>query len=341
MPGKQSDIAVGVIGAGYWGPNLIRNFFATSGCLVKRVVDLDMQKLTWVKKNYPGISVSKNSEDIFNDTQIDAVVIATPPSTHFNLGSKALQKGKHLLLEKPMASSVAQAQKLIDIAQQKKRILMVDHTFLYTSAVQKIRELFTNKEIGRLKYFDSTRINLGLFQSDSNVIWDLAPHDISIINHLVDENPISIQTTGVSHLDNGIENIAYLTMKYQSGLIAHFNCSWASPVKIRKILIGGDKKMVVYDDIEPSEKVKVYDTGYKANKDKDRNRILVDYRIGDIYIPKLDGREALAKMAADFIDSIKNDRPPLSDMYTGLKVVKILELSQKSLAGKGKAVLYK
>ena len=237
-----------------------------------------------------------------------------------------------------MTASAAEAEELIELAEQKGLLVMVDHTFLYTGAVQKMKEIVGAGGVGVPKYFDSSRINLGLFQSDVNVLWDLAPHDISILSFLVDEKPISINATGVSHTNNGIENIAYMTVNFASDFIAHFNCSWSSPVKLRQTLIGGDKKMIVYNDLEPSEKVRVYDTGYSHQNDEEKKNIMVDYRTGDVYIPKISGMEALLGMASDFIACIETKSTPLSHAGLGLDVVKILEAGQKSIKSKGAEV---
>jgi len=237
-----------------------------------------------------------------------------------------------------MTASSVEAEELIEIANAKGLTLMVDHTFLYTGAVQKMKHLIEENQLGDLKYFDSTRINLGLFQPDVNVLWDLAPHDISILNHLVDKNPLSVNATGVSHTNNGIENVAYMTVNYDDDFIAHFNCSWTSPVKVRSTLIGGDKKMLVYNDLEPSEKIRVYDTGFSHSSDDEKNRILVDYRVGDVYIPKLSNQEALLGVAKDFVNSINENKKPLADAKLGLDVVKILEAAQISIKNKGKEV---
>jgi len=270
---------------------------------------------------------------------IDAVVIATPVFSHYILAKKALLAGKHVLLEKPMTSSVEESKELIEIAKSKKLVLMVDHTFLYTGAVQKMKEIIENKQLGKLQYFDSTRINLGLFQPDVNVLWDLAPHDISILNYLVNNKPYSVNATGVSHTNNGIENVAYMTINYEDYFIAHFNCSWTSPVKVRSTLIGGDDKMLVYNDLEPSEKIRIYDTGYNHTSDEEKNRIMVDYRTGDVFIPKLSTQEALFGVAFDFIDSIIHSKEPLANAELGLEVVKVLEASQKSIKNRGKEIV--
>ena len=330
---------IGIIGYGYWGPNLVRNFASLNNCTVKAVADSRRERLELLSKNYPAIQTFTNPDDIILDTEIDAVVIATPVSTHYNLALKCLSNAKHTLIEKPMTSSTKEAEELINLAIQKNKILMIDHTFLYNSAVIKMKEIIDSGSIGNVKYFDSNRINLGLFQPDINVLWDLSPHDISILNYLHNEEPYSINATGVSHTTNGIENIAYMTVNFNSKFIAHFNCSWTSPVKIRMTLIGGDKKMIVYNDIEPTEKIKIYDTGYSCiTSDYEKMKILVDYRTGDIQIPKIENREALSGMARDFINSIISGKEPISSCYSGLKVVKILEAAQKSLKNKGKEI---
>lgn len=333
------NVNVGVIGYGYWGPNLVRNFFAADNCSVKSVADARPDRLRQLEKIYPTIKGVKEAADIIYDPEIDAVVIATPVATHFSLARKALAKGKHVLIEKPMTSSVEEAELLINLAEQKGVLLMVDHTFLYTGAVHKMRELVESEELGNIKYLDSTRINLGLFQSDINVLWDLAPHDISILNYIVDERPYSVNATGITHTNNNIENIAYLTVNYASGFIAHFNCSWTSPVKVRMMLVGGDKKMIMYNDLELTEKIKVYDTGYSYANDEQKKQVLVDYRTGDIYVPKLATTEALLCMANDFIRCINEKKQPRSSCQLGLDVVRILEASNKSIKQNGREVI--
>ncbi|GIV35005.1 MAG: oxidoreductase [Chitinophagales bacterium] len=331
---------IAIIGYGYWGPNLLRNFDAREDCTVAMVCDPRRERLHAARKHYPWVKATSNAEDVFNDTSIDAVCIATPVYYHYDLARKAIKHGKHVLLEKPMTSSVAQAQELIDLALQKKVTLMVDHTFIYTDAVMKIKEIIDRGELGDMQYFDSTRINLGLFQPDINVLWDLAPHDISILNFLTDERPVSINATGMSHTKTGLENIAYLTLNYNSNLIAHFNCSWTSPVKIRQILIGGSEKMILFNDVEPTEKVKVYNTKYHilSGEDETRHKLLVDYRTGDIFIPKIEKTEALAKVAEDFVTAITTGSKPMSDMYSGIEVVRILEAAQQSIKFRGAEV---
>ncbi|HMC85004.1 MAG TPA: Gfo/Idh/MocA family oxidoreductase [Chitinophagaceae bacterium] len=337
----MSNINIGVIGYGYWGPNIVRNFFATSSCTIKMVADGRQERLNLLAKIFPSIQGVRDADEIINNKEVDAVVIATPVFTHFALAKRALLNGKHVLIEKPMTSSVAEADELIDLAAQKGLTLMADHTFLYTGAVQKMKEIIDTDVIGKPHYFDSARINLGLFQPDINVLWDLAPHDISILTYLITEVPESINATGISHTRNQIENIAYLTVNYNSSFIAHFNCSWSSPVKVRQTLIGGDKKMILYNDLEPSEKVRVYDTGYNHKTEEDRTRIMVDYRTGDVFIPKLSSKEALAGVADDFVQSVIQKKLPLSNALLGRSVVRILEASQESIKNKGKEIRIK
>lgn len=330
---------IGIIGLGYWGANLIRNFVATQACEVVAVADVHEAQLRKYKAMYPTIETFADASLMIARAKIDAVVIATPVFTHFAFAKMALDQGKHVLIEKPMTASSNEALELIELATKKGLTLMVDHTFLYTGAVQKIKELISSDVVGKVNYIDSTRINLGLFQPDINVLWDLAPHDISIVNYILNVKPIAVNAVGISHTNNGIENIAYLNLFFENNIIAHFNCSWTSPVKIRKFLIGGDKKMIVWDDMEPSEKVKVYDTGYDHKTDEEKRKVLVDYRTGDIYVPKLQVTEALSLMAKDFIQSIVNKTKPTATAENGLFVVKILEAAQKSIKNKGTEIL--
>jgi predicted dehydrogenase len=330
---------IAIVGFGYWGPNLVRNFNAVNGCNVKYVCDSRKERLAIVTKQYPTVTGTQHYDEVLQDNSVEAVVIATPVFTHFELAKKALLKGKNVLIEKPMTANSAEANELQELAQKMKKVLMVDHTFLYTSAVQKIKQLIDADTIGKIKYFDSTRINLGLFQPDINVLWDLAPHDISILNYLVKEKPYSVNATGVSHTNNGIENIAYLTVNYQSGFIAHFNCSWTSPVKLRTMLIGGDKKMLLFNDLEPTEKIKIYDTGYDHKTDEEKRKVLVEYRTGDVFIPMVSYTEALFSMASDFINAITSGSTPISDLESGLNVIKILDASQQSIKQQGKEII--
>jgi predicted dehydrogenase len=323
-------MTIAIFGYGYWGPNLVRNFLSV-GATIKYIVDSDEKRLNTAKNWYPFIQVTTDSEVVFHDVSVDGIVIALPVCFHYEFAKKALLAGKHVLVEKPMTDSSISAMKLMELADKKKLTLMPDHTFLYTGAVKKINEYIKNHELGDIKYFDSTRVNLGLFQRDISVIWDLAPHDLSILYYLVPQKPLSIIATGISHTSTDIENIAYLTIFYESALIVHINLSWISPVKIRKILIGGTKKMIVYDDIEPTEKIKIYDSGYTMQNAEDITRMHVEYRIGDIFIPKLDATEALNGLAKDFINAAETNSDPISNSGLGLSVIKILEAAERSI----------
>lgn len=336
---KKRMIHCAIIGYGYWGPNLVRNFATAPNASVHTVVDLRPERLALASKVYPNIHVSSDIDAIWTNPEIDAVIIATPVFTHFELAKKALLAGKHVLLEKPMTDTVAHAEELIELANRQGKVLMVDHTFLYTSAVQKMKALIDAGELGSVKYFDSTRINLGLIQQDVNVLWDLAPHDISILDYLIPAKPSSVQASGISHIHNGIENIAYLTVKYDHDFIAHFHCSWSSPVKIRMMLLGGDKKMVVFNDTELTEKIKIYDTAHNVSTDEEKQRVLVDYRVGDVYIPKLEIKEALSGMAHDFIQAIMTGSKPIASYESGLNTIRILEAAQISIKEQGREVV--
>ena len=333
------NMKVAVIGFGYWGPNLVRNFSTLPGVEVKAIVEAKSERQTAASRAYPKAQILSTPEPVFQDDSVDAVVIATPVATHFPLAKAALQRGKHVLVEKPLTSSSEEAAELLELARKNGRVLMVDHTFLYTGAIEKLKSMISSGELGVLQYFDSTRINLGLFQSDVNVLWDLAAHDLSILTYLHPEKPRSVHAVGQAHLASRKENIAYLSVQYESGMFAHFHCSWVSPVKIRKMLIGGDRKMVVYDDMEPSEKLKVYDTGFQERSDEARNQILVDYRTGDIHIPKLPMKEALAGLAEDFRRAVTEGTKPRSNAESGLEVVRILEAAERSLRERGKEIL--
>ena len=334
----MSTVNCGIIGYGYWGPNLMRNFSNSPGCRVFKVADARAERRKAISSLYPNVLACESAEDILKDNEIDAVIIATPVFTHYDLAKRALEAGKHVLLEKPMTATVSEAKELIEIALRLGKVLMVDHTFLYTGAVQKMKSLVQDGTLGNLRYFDSTRINLGLIQQDVNVLWDLAPHDISILNYLSGKKAYSVQATGISHIHNGIENIAYLTVNYEDDFIAHFNCSWSSPVKIRMMLVGGDKKMIVFNDMEPSEKLKIYDTGHDITSDEEKQKILVDYRVGDVFIPKIQINEALAGMAADFISAITKGTTPISDFQSGLQTIEILAAAQTSIKEHGREV---
>jgi predicted dehydrogenase len=331
-------INVGVIGYGYWGPNMVRNFYANKDAKVVKVCDLSKDRLAVVESGYPTIKTTADYEEVVKDPGIDAVVIATPVSNHFPTAKKALEGGKHVLLEKPMTSTVDESEKLVELAEKKKKTLMVDHTFLYTGAVRKMKELVQSGELGDIYYFDSVRVNLGLFQHDVNVIWDLAPHDFSIMDFLLQKDPEMVSAVGVCHLGD-LENIAYVTVQYPGNLLGHLHVNWLAPVKVRTTLIGGTKKMIVYDDNEPSEKIKIYDKGVSySDKKEDVYQMLVQYRSGDMLAPKLEPSEALKLVSKEFTDSIDQDRKPLTDGVAGLRVVKLLQSASESMKQKGKVI---
>lgn len=287
-------INIGIVGYGYWGPNLVRNFAETPGATVAAVADLDTAKLDLVQRRYPGVKTTTRFQDLLDDPSIDAIAVATPVSTHFDLGMATLKAGKHLWLEKPMAETAAKARQLLDEADHRQRVLIVDHTFIYTAAVRKMAELIKGGELGRVYYYDSTRVNLGLFQRDVSVICDLAVHDFSILDYLLGEHPVAVSASGTNHFPGTPENLAYVTLFYESGTIAHANVSWLAPVKVRQILVGGSKKMIAYDDLEPSEKIKVYDKGVSFTDDPTQiHEMRVGYRTGDMWAPKLAVTEAL------------------------------------------------
>jgi predicted dehydrogenase len=332
-------INIGVIGYGYWGPNLVRNFADLPNVHVHTVCDLSAERLPKAKARYPYIQTTTQPSDLFKDPAIDAIAIATPVSTHFALAQQALQAGKHVLLEKPMTATVAEAEQLLELAARQQRVLMVDHTFIYTSAVRKIRELVQSKQLGDLYYYDSVRVNLGLFQHDVNVIWDLAVHDLAIMDYVLGQSPSAVSAIGTAHLTGQPEDMAYLTCFFPNNLIAHFHVNWLAPVKIRRTLIGGSQQMIVYDDLEPSEKIKVYDKGISL-KDNNENvyRMLVGYRIGDMYAPQLNPTEALHLEAHHFVNCITSGNTPETDGQAGLRVVRILAAASESLVQNGKVI---
>ena len=333
-------IKVGVIGYGYWGPNLVRNFMAAPGSVVARVCDLREERLSSLEKLYPGLKTSTDSAELINDPQIDAVVIATPVSSHFDLALAALRAGKHVLVEKPLASKSEHARKLVDEAVARKLVLLVDHTFVYTPAVKKVRDLITSGALGQIYYYDAVRVNLGLFQHDVNVIWDLAIHDLSIMDYVLPSKPIAISATGISHVPGQPENVAYITLFFPSAQIAHVHVNWLTPVKVRHTLIGGSEKMILYDDLEPSEKLKVYDKGINVTpgRPEDVYKMLVSYRSGDMWAPRLDNTEALQTETLHFIDCIENNKQPETDGPAGLRLVNMIEAAETSLRDRGRLV---
>jgi predicted dehydrogenase len=332
-------VGIGVIGYGYWGPNLVRNFSQANGGQVIAVCDQRAERRILVEKVYPSVKTYADVDEMLRDPDVQAVAIATPVTTHFPLTMRALQAGKHVFVEKPFAATVAEGEQMVAEAERRKLTLMVDHTFIYTSAVRKIKELITNGSIGDLYYYDSVRVNLGLFQSDVSVLWDLAVHDLSIMDFLIGRSPTMVAATGMSHVPGRPENMAYLTCFFSNNLIAHFHVNWLAPVKIRQTLVGGSEKMIVYDDIEMSEKIKVYDSGITVNQDEASiYQRHVGYRTGDMWAPRLDNIEALKIEAEHFIQCIESGNQPLSSGEAGLRVVRILEAASRSMASHGQPV---
>lgn len=332
-------IKIGVIGYGYWGPNLVRNFMEASGSTVVAVCDLRAERLAQLKVRYPSIRILNNTQELLDDPGIDAVAIATPVSSHFDLAISALRAGKHVLVEKPLAANSEQALELIAEAERRNRVLMVDHTFVYTGAVRKIRQLITANELGEIYYYDAVRVNLGLFQHDVNVIWDLAIHDLSIMDYVLPSRAVAVSATGISNIPGQPENVAYITLFFGTPQIAHVHVNWLTPVKVRHTLIGGSEKMILYDDLEPSEKVKIYDKGVRVSQSPEAvYEMLVSYRSGDMWAPRLDTTEALHTEALHFIDCVENNKVPETDGQAGLRLVRIVEAAERSLKARGELV---
>ena len=320
----------GVVGYGYWGPNIVRNLVSLEEVSVLAVSDKLAPARARAQKAHPGIRVTADTSEIIASTEIDVVAIITPVWTHFELAKAALENGKHIFVEKPFTSTSAQAEELIDLAATKNLKIMVDHTFLFTGAVRKIKQLLQEGALGKLYYYDSTRVNLGLFQHDVNVIWDLAPHDLSIIDYLIGESPEEIIATGRSHL-NASEDIAFLTLYFRNEIIAHVNVNWLSPVKVRTTLIGGEKKMLVWNDLEADEKIKIYDKGVQVTNVEGVYNLLVNYRSGDMWAPRLEQTEALRQEMGYFVDCITKNQTPFNDGQAGRRVVQMLEAASQSL----------
>ena len=334
-----APVRVGVIGYGYWGPNLVRNFAELPGSEVAAVADMRPDRLAPIRRRYPSVATTTDHRDLLKDSSIDAIVISTPIATHFDLALEALQAGKHVLVEKTMTATSEQALRLIDEAERRNRILMVDHTFVYTGAVQKIKELVDAGRIGRLYYWDSVRVNLGLFQHDVNVLWDLAVHDLSIMDTILGRHPVAVAATGISNVPGRPINTGYLTLFFEGNLLAHFHVNWLAPVKIRRTLIGGDSQMIVYDDLEPSEKVKIYDRGITVDTPSEAvYQLMVGYRVGDMWAPQVSLTEALRVETQHFVDSINQGTRPMTDGHAALRVVRILEAATQSLSERGRPV---
>ena len=331
-------IRIGVIGYGYWGPNVVRNLQALDAAQVVAVCDKHPPALKRARHGYPNVQLVSDANEILRSPDIDAVAVVTPVWTHFDLARAALQNGKHVFLEKPLTSNAAQAEELIELAERKNLKIMVDHTFLFTGAVRKIRQLVDQGELGDLYYYDSTRVNLGLFQHDIDVIWDLAPHDLSIMDYLIRKEPEAVVATGQAHL-NSHADIAFITVYFPQNTIAHINVNWLSPVKVRTTLIGGEKKMLVWNDLEADEKVKIYDKGVDISNREGVYELLVSYRSGDMWSPKVEQSEALKTELQYFLDCIETDQKPTNDGVAGLRVIRLLEAAGKSLKLRGETVL--
>jgi predicted dehydrogenase len=330
---------IGVIGLGYWGPNLVRNFTAQPDVEKMLACDQRKDRLQYIKIRFPAVQLTANSDEVINGDS-DVIIIATPVFTHYQLAKQSLQAGKHIWVEKPFTATTSEAEELIELSEKKNLKIFVDHTFIYTGAVKKMKELVSKGELGKILYFDSERINLGLFQKDVNVIWDLAPHDISIMNYVLGDLKIeSVCSNGIANF-SGKENIAHLSIYFEDNCFAHFHVNWTSPVKIRRMIVGGNKKMLVFDDMENLEKIKVYDSGVEFKTPESIHEALVQYRIGDMFSPKITQTEALALGARECLDAIIEDRKPLTDGIDGLKVVRILEASSESLKNRGKMICF-
>jgi predicted dehydrogenase len=331
-------LGIGVVGCGYWGPNLVRNFQALDGCTVRAALDLDPERVERIRRYYPTIRAANGFDDFLQDPDIQAIALCTPVETHFALARAALEAGKHVLVEKPLTHSAASADELVRLAESRGLVLQVDHTFVYSGAVRKVREIIESGRIGDLLYLDFVRVNLGLFQDDVNVLWDLGPHDLSILVHLVDRPPLWVSAIGSAHYSE-LEDQVYATIKFDGALIAHLHLNWLAPVKIRSTLIGGTRQMIVYDDLEPSEKVRVYEKGVAFASDAgSRERALVDYRLGDMFAPHIDKTEPLARVCRSFVAAVVRGELPPTDGRSGLQVVRILEAAQESIRKQGERV---
>lgn len=323
-------IRFGVIGFGYWGPNIVRNLTGLDGASLAAICDKSEASLQRAKRMYPNVRLTTDCADLMKSPEIDAIAVITPVWTHYELAKSALENGKHVFIEKPFTATSAQAEELIELAEKKNLTIMVDHTFLFTGAVRKIRQLIDDGTLGKIYYYDSTRVNLGLFQHDVDVIWDLAPHDLAIIDYVIGRKAEAVVATGQSHFNN-LADVAYLTIYYPEQIIAHVCVNWLSPVKVRSTLIGGEKKMLVWNDLEVDEKIKVYDRGVKIDAQEGVYEALVSYRSGDMWAPKVEATEALKVELGYFVECVNNGKRPFNDGVAGLRVVQMLEASQVSL----------
>lgn len=339
MIASANTLRVGVVGYGYWGPNLVRNFSESENTSVTMVADLSAARLALAERRFPGVRTTRTVADILSANDVDAVAIATPVNTHFELGMAVLRAGRHLWLEKPMTETADEARILADEAERRGLVCYVDHTFVYTSAVRKIGDIVQSGDLGKMFYYDSTRINLGLFQHDVNVIADLGVHDFAILDYLMQEQPEAVSASGVNHFPGTPENLAHLTLYYGSGMMAHINVSWLSPVKVRQVLLSGSKQMIVYDDLLPSEKIKVYDSGVHFTEDPaEVERLRVSYRTGDMWAPRLDETEALRVAVDHFASCVANRKAPLTDARLGVRIVELIEASNQSMRERGRCV---
>jgi predicted dehydrogenase len=329
---------IGVIGYGYWGPNIVRNFHTLESTEVVLVADRNPKCEARLKKAFPSVGFTTDENDVLTSADIDVVAVVTPVWTHYELAKRALENGKHIFVEKPFTYSVAQAEELIELADRKNLKIMVDHTFLFTGAVKKIKDLVEKRELGDLYYYDSLRVNLGLFQHDVNVIWDLAPHDLSIMDYVIADKPEAVVATGEKHL-NGVEDVAFITVYFPKHIIAHVNVNWLSPVKVRTTLIGGEKKMLVWNDLEADEKIRIYDKGVSMSTNPaNLHQLLVSYRSGDMWAPQVEQVEALRAETSYFVKCIEENTNPFNDGMAGLRVVRILEAANRSVRSRGEAV---
>jgi len=342
-PPVQSDRAnvlrMGVIGYGYWGPNIVRNIRSIDNAELVAVCDKNPAALRRAGRGYPGVHLTTDFAEVLHSPDIDAVAVITPVWTHYELAKAALENGKHVFVEKPFTSTPWQAEELIELADRKGLKIMVDHTFLFSGAVKKIREIVDAGTLGPLYYFDSTRVNLGLFQHDVSVVWDLAPHDLSIMDHVIREEPEAVVATGANHF-NGQADMAFITIYFPRNIVAHINVNWLSPVKVRTTLIGGKDKMLVWNDLEADEKIKVYDKGVQITNGEGIYDLLVSYRTGDVWAPKCDQTEALKSELQYFTDCILNDRVPMNDGVAGLRIVKLLDAADQSLKDRGRIMTF-
>ena len=324
-------IKVGLVGYGYWGPNLARNLALSGRFEIAAIADARAARRDDAGRSYPSALIVEDAADLLAQENVEAVVIASPVGTHFRIAREALLRGKHVLVEKPLCTSVAEGEELVEIAARVSRVLMVDHTFLFTGAVEKIRESVQAGELGKICYFDSMRVNLGLFQEDVNCLWDLAPHDLSIIDHIIDDEVIAVEVSGYCHVNPTTPDIVYMTLHYARDRVAHFNLSWMSPVKIRRFIIGGTRQMLVWDDLDQDEKIRIYNSGIEFHTQAERALIMPDYRLGDIYSPRVSRKEALSGVVQHFADVICGLRLSIMDGHAGLKVLRVLEQAQNAL----------